>query len=97
MCVCVSTAPGVCVLGWVKCREQISLLVILCIIMCVTKPISDYGKMFNIRKISVNRYMGRSLFEIIFKKNEDTLNVKRPVGGSKSVLMSESLRLNRII
>ncbi len=22
VCVCASTAPGVCVLGWVKCREQ---------------------------------------------------------------------------
>ncbi len=30
------TAPGVCVLGWVKCREHISLLVILCIIAYVT-------------------------------------------------------------
>ncbi len=37
VCVCVPTAPGVCTLGWVKCREQISLLVILCIIMYVTK------------------------------------------------------------
>ncbi len=36
MCVCVSTAPGVCALGWVKCREHISLLVILCIIVYVT-------------------------------------------------------------
>ncbi len=36
MCVCVSTAPGVCVLGWVKYREHISLLVILCIIVYVT-------------------------------------------------------------
>jgi len=35
-CVCVSTAPGVCALGWVKCREHISLLVILCIIVYVT-------------------------------------------------------------
>ncbi len=35
-CVCVPTAPGVCTLGWVKCREQISLLVKLCIIMYVT-------------------------------------------------------------
>ncbi len=35
VCVCVSTAPGVCVLGWVKYREHISLLVILCIIMYV--------------------------------------------------------------
>ncbi len=33
---CVSTAPGVCALGWVKCREHISLLVILCIIVYVT-------------------------------------------------------------
>ncbi len=30
------TAPGVCALGWVKCREHISLLVILCIIVYVT-------------------------------------------------------------
>jgi len=30
------TAPGVCTLGWVKCREHISLLVILCIIVYVT-------------------------------------------------------------
>ncbi len=36
VCVCVPTAPGVCTLGWVKCREQISLLVNLCIIMYVT-------------------------------------------------------------
>ncbi len=31
------TAPGLCALGWVKCRGQISLLVILCIIVYVTK------------------------------------------------------------
>ncbi len=37
VCVCVSTAPSVCALGWVKCREHISLLVILCIIVYVTK------------------------------------------------------------
>ncbi len=45
VCVCVSTAPSVCVcplpqvcvLGWVKCREHISLLVILFIIVYVTK------------------------------------------------------------
>ncbi len=33
VCVCVSTAASVCVLGWVK---HISLLVILCIIVYVT-------------------------------------------------------------
>ncbi len=43
-------------LGWVKCREHISLLVILCIIVYVTnkniffKPISDYGKMLKYGK-----------------------------------------------
>ncbi len=36
VCVCVPTAPSVCALGWVKCREHISLLVILCIIVYVT-------------------------------------------------------------
>ncbi len=59
---CVSTAPSVCSLGWVKCREHISLLVILFIIVYVTnkkinkkisfffsKPISDYGKMLKYR------------------------------------------------
>ncbi len=56
VCVCVSTALSVCALGWVKYREHISLLVILCIIMNVknvnnffTKPISDYGKMLKYR------------------------------------------------
>ncbi len=64
VCVCVSTAPSVCALGWVKYREHISLLVILCIIVYVTKtttktflyfffltkPISDYGKMLKYRE-----------------------------------------------
>ncbi len=31
-----TTAPCVCALGWVKCREHISLLIILCIIVYVT-------------------------------------------------------------
>ncbi len=39
VCVCVSTAPGVCALGWVKSREHISLLVILCIIVYVTNKV----------------------------------------------------------
>ncbi len=42
VCVCVSTAPGVCVLGWVKYRAHISLLVILCIIVYVTKKIKNF-------------------------------------------------------
>ncbi len=42
VCVCVSTAPGVCALGWVKCREHISLLVILCIIVYVTNKFFSF-------------------------------------------------------
>ncbi len=63
-CVCVCPLLQVCVLGWVKCREHISLLVILCIIVYVTnkkkkiyigyrffsKLISDYGKMLKYRE-----------------------------------------------
>ncbi len=39
----VNTAPGVCVLGWVKCRELLFKYRI--IFFSFTKPISDYGKM----------------------------------------------------
>ncbi len=80
-----STAPGVCVcvracvhcrsvcaLGWVKYREHISLLIILCIIMYVikiffTKPITDYGKMLKYREkyrstdISVDLYFSSAV------------------------------------
>ncbi len=35
-CVCVYVYVCVCVLGWVKYREHISLLVIVCIIVYVT-------------------------------------------------------------
>ncbi len=57
VCVCVHCSRCVCALGWVKYREHISLLVILCIIVYVyffffTKPISDYGKMLKYRSIS---------------------------------------------
>ncbi len=48
VCVCVC----VCVLGWVKYREHISLLVIFCIIVNVAKKmIPDYGKMLKYREI----------------------------------------------
>ncbi len=75
VCMRASTAPGVCVcvcvracvhcsrcvcaLGWVKYREHILLLIILCIIRYVkkniyifffTKPITDYGKMLKYRE-----------------------------------------------
>ncbi len=53
VCVCLSPLLQVCVLGWVKYREHISLLVILSIIMDVffffTETISDYVKMLKYR------------------------------------------------
>ncbi len=61
-----STAPGVCVLGWVKCREQnftagYTLYNYVCDeekinhnnskpIFFFTKPITDYGKMLKYRE-----------------------------------------------
>ncbi len=52
VCVCVSTAPGVCVcLDGSNAENKISLLIILCIILYVTKKtITDYGKMLKYRE-----------------------------------------------
>ncbi len=49
VCVCVraSTAPGVCALGWVKCREQHFTAGYT---FFFTKPITDYGKMLKYRE-----------------------------------------------
>ncbi len=57
-----NTAPGVCVLGWVKCREQhftagYTLYNYVCkkkkkikTDIFFTKPITDYGKMLKYRE-----------------------------------------------
>ncbi len=63
VCVCVPTAPSVCALGWVKCREQnftagYTLYNYVCIkkkkfktdFFFFTKPITDYGKMLKYRE-----------------------------------------------
>ncbi len=44
------TAPGVCALGWVKSRAQISLLVIFCIIVYVTNNTSSFSSTVLIEK-----------------------------------------------
>ncbi len=45
------TAPGVCALGWVKCRAQTSLLVLLCIIfVCENKEFLIYNKKYKTAK-----------------------------------------------
>ncbi len=49
------TAPGVCALGWVKCREQnftagYTLYNYVCEKKKNSKPITDYGKMVKYRE-----------------------------------------------
>ncbi len=41
------TTPGVCALGWVKCRAHISLLVMLCIFVYVTNKKYSSSSDFN--------------------------------------------------
>ncbi len=59
VCVCVSTAPGLCALGWVKCREQnFTAGYTLYNYVCKKKKskpifffcITDYGKMLKYRE-----------------------------------------------
>ncbi len=76
VCVCVPTAPGVCTLGWVKCREQISLLVILCIIMYVTtkkkkkkKKIQNryffFSKPIMVKCLNIGKNIGKPIYRSI--------------------------------
>ncbi len=60
VCVCVSTAPGVCVLGWVKYRKHISLLVILCIIVYVTNK-----KLIMVKCLNIGKNIGRPIYRSI--------------------------------
>ncbi len=64
VCVCVC----VCALGWVKCREHISLLVILCIIMYVKKKtLNRYPIMVKCLNISEPIY--RSISSVYLVQN----------------------------
>ncbi len=59
-----STAPGVCVLGWVKCREQIALLVILCIIMYVKKNFF-FTKPIMVKCLNIGKNIGQPIYRSI--------------------------------
>ncbi len=71
VCVCVSTAPGVCALGWVKYRAQISLLVILCIIVHVTKKNIGYRFFFQnrypimVKCLNIRKNIGKPIYRSI--------------------------------
>ncbi len=62
-----STAPGVCVLGWVKYREHISLLVILCIIVDVTKKNVVFQNRYPIKVKCLNiwKNIGKPIYRSI--------------------------------
>ncbi len=62
--VCVSTAPGVCVLGWVKYREHISLLVILCIIVYVTKKKKKRYPIM-VKCLNIGKSIGKPIYRLI--------------------------------
>ncbi len=71
VCVCVRTAPSICALGWVKCREHISLLVIInyiCtyIIVYVTKKKKDFFFFFDNGKI---QNIGKPIYRSISNQN----------------------------
>ncbi len=65
VCVCVSTAPDVCVcaLGWVKYREHISLLVILCIIVYVTNIY--FFKPIMVKCLNIGKNIGKPIYRSI--------------------------------
>ncbi len=57
------TAPSVCVLGWVKYREHISLLVILYIIVYVTIFKNHYPIM--VKCLNIGKNIDKSLVKIL--------------------------------
>ncbi len=75
VCVCVSTAPSVCALGWVKCREHISLLVILCIIVYVTKKKNIGYRFFQnrypimVKCLNIGGNIGKPIYRSISNRN----------------------------
>ncbi len=70
--VCVSTAPGVCALGWVKCREHISLLVILCIIVYVTNKQFLILKNFKHDSYNLTKVRNEPVIQIQNHSNTET-------------------------
>ncbi len=63
-----NTAPGVCVLGWVKCREQhFTAGYILCMIMYVKKKKS---KPIMVKGLNIGKNIGKPIYRSI--SNFDT-------------------------
>ncbi len=72
------TAPSVCALGWVKCRENISLLVILCIIVHVTnKKLNELQKIYIY--IYYYFYFFQNRYSIMVKCLKIGKNIGKPI------------------
>ncbi len=105
VCVSVSTAPGVCVcvcvLGWVKCREHISLLVILFIIVYVTKKIYNYRLSFffqnrypiMVKCLNIGKNFGKPIYRSISKINTDQFKSNKTNKNVKYIL-AHQVQLN---
>ncbi len=66
VCVCV------CALGWVKCREHISLLVILCIIVYVTKKKNVFFQNqypIMVKCLNIGKNIGKPIYRSISNTN----------------------------
>ncbi len=72
------TAPSVCVLGWVKYREHISLLVILCIIVYVKKKKNLLRKDIYIY-IYIYSFSFQNRYPIIVKCLNIGKNIGKPI------------------
>ncbi len=83
--VCLFTTVCVCVLGWVKCREHISLLVILRIIVYVTKK--------NKKKILVIVFF-QNRYPIMVKCLNIGKNIGKPIYRSISNFKADTNRIN---
>ncbi len=76
VCVCVSTAPGVCVLGWVKCREQhftagYTLYYYVCKKKKKKKKKNDiffFPKPIMVKCLNIGKNIGKPIYRSISKK-----------------------------
>ncbi len=67
-----STAPSVCALGWVKYREHISLLVILCKIVNVTNKKKIFFFFFlpiMVKFLNIGKNIGKPIYRAISSPN----------------------------
>ncbi len=86
----------VCVLGWIKCREHISLVVILCIIVYVEKKIYYRLSFFffqnrypiMVKYLNIGKNIGKPIYLSISKNNVNNLFSSMSVSAVYSVVVT---------